>query len=356
MSSSFPYKSTKFLTLSFTIRSNKESVNPLTDFLTAKNLAAAGIAGVFTSTTPLAPPSGISLFLSCCAKDKPYASSNCLLDSCTYLSELGGVTNRRPPLAISLKRQWKALKCLPWTKNTPNGIGLRGSSGLGIIIDGSIRRDKAYLSSLKKLVLKAAAVPSSILSSTVRGESKLNMHIWLRMSASLFLNSWVDIADPLGLNLSINSSAIEAAWCMQTELTAMQSTMLLILMNAWLSILARGPWSIEQKALMISAFSVPNHGNLINPRSVVESSNHLALFRSFFSKSATSFPLPRGSGLTSNLNIVTTAGISADECSWSETDSILALLILYPPAEIILDDSLNNTSGRTLEAATVIHP
>ena len=35
-------------------------MNPLTDFLTAKNRADAGIAGVFTSTTAFAPPSGMS--------------------------------------------------------------------------------------------------------------------------------------------------------------------------------------------------------------------------------------------------------------------------------------------------------
>jgi hypothetical protein len=46
--------------LSFTMRSRRESVNPLTDFLTAKNRAEAGIAGVFTSTTAFAPPSGMS--------------------------------------------------------------------------------------------------------------------------------------------------------------------------------------------------------------------------------------------------------------------------------------------------------
>jgi hypothetical protein len=42
------------------MRSRRESVNPLTDFLTAKNRAEAGIAGVFTSTTAFAPPSGMS--------------------------------------------------------------------------------------------------------------------------------------------------------------------------------------------------------------------------------------------------------------------------------------------------------
>jgi hypothetical protein len=46
--------------LSLTMRSRRESVNPLTDFLTAKNRAEAGIAGVFTSTTAFAPPSGMS--------------------------------------------------------------------------------------------------------------------------------------------------------------------------------------------------------------------------------------------------------------------------------------------------------
>lgn len=36
-------------------------MKPLTDFLTAKNRAEAGMAGVFTSTTAFAPPSGMSL-------------------------------------------------------------------------------------------------------------------------------------------------------------------------------------------------------------------------------------------------------------------------------------------------------
>jgi hypothetical protein len=38
-------------------------VNPLTDFLTAKNRAVAGIAGVFTNTTAFAPPSGMSCMI-----------------------------------------------------------------------------------------------------------------------------------------------------------------------------------------------------------------------------------------------------------------------------------------------------
>ena len=46
--------------LSLTIRSSRESVNPLTDFRIAKKRAAAGMAGVLISTTALAPPSGMS--------------------------------------------------------------------------------------------------------------------------------------------------------------------------------------------------------------------------------------------------------------------------------------------------------
>ena len=45
------------------MRSRRESVKPLTDFLTAKNLAEEGIAGVFTNTTAFAPPSGMSLWV-----------------------------------------------------------------------------------------------------------------------------------------------------------------------------------------------------------------------------------------------------------------------------------------------------
>ena len=119
------------------------------------------------------------------------------------------------PLAMSLNLQWKALKCLPWQKNTPNGIGLEADRVGGIMIEGwtwwkvtlknednklfsilpsesndydtmdrkqlqmakCTLRDRAYLSSLKKLVLRVAAVPSSIFSSTVRGDSYCNLDI-----------------------------------------------------------------------------------------------------------------------------------------------------------------------------------
>ena len=42
----------------------------------------------------------------------------------------------------------------------------------------------------------------------------------------------------------------------------MLSIIFLMLAKAWLSSLARGPCSMEQRAVMISAFSTPNQGNL----------------------------------------------------------------------------------------------
>ena len=40
------------------------------------------------------------------------------------------------PLAMSLNRQWKALKCLPCTKNTPKGVGLEAEGTGGIMMEG----------------------------------------------------------------------------------------------------------------------------------------------------------------------------------------------------------------------------
>ena len=64
------------------------------------------------------------------------------------------------------------------------------------------------------------------------------------------------------LNLSKNSCAMESAYCMNTRLAAKLSMTSLTLPNASLSTLERGPWSIEHRAVMISAFSTPSQGNL----------------------------------------------------------------------------------------------
>ena len=78
------------------------------------------------------------------------------------------------------------------------------------------------------------------------------------------------------LNLSRNNWAIESAYCMQTGLAAMLSMMLLMLANAWLSTLDKGPWSIEHRAVTISAFSTPNQGNLLRTdRSIRNNNNQL---------------------------------------------------------------------------------
>ena len=55
---------------------------------------------------------------------------------------------------------------------------------------------------------------------------------------------------------------MESAYCMNTRLAAMPSMISFTLPNASLSTLDRGPCNMEHSAVMISAFSTPNQGNL----------------------------------------------------------------------------------------------
>jgi hypothetical protein len=64
------------------------------------------------------------------------------------------------------------------------------------------------------------------------------------------------------LNLSRNSCAIMSAYCMNIGFAATWSKISFMLPNAWLSTLARGPWIMEHRAVIISAFSTPSAGNL----------------------------------------------------------------------------------------------
>mmetsp|Transcript_36398 Transcript_36398/g.120542 ORF Transcript_36398/g.120542 Transcript_36398/m.120542 type:complete len:344 (-) Transcript_36398:299-1330(-) len=234
-----------------------------------------------TRHTPLEPPSGMSLFFSCCAQARLRHSRKWRRDSATCASESAGATTRRPPRATSAKRTWKEEKWRPATKKTPYGscstcgacceMGCANSAGSSR--SASARRDSAS-GALVRIVWRRQR--------PIAWRSERDSSAWKPTATDLSKSSIAapKAASSIGLVGSKRAAktSLSAASCGAKAGRSRRESMLLRERSGWSS---RASESVASAAVD-SARSRPSVGCAAASESA-ESSSHLKRRRSFAS-------------------------------------------------------------------------